>query len=65
MSAANNKGMFAADAKELLCLVADTPDGDLYFEVKQWIAHFYSRAYQEGYSEGEAHGRAYGYEVAP
>jgi Leu/Phe-tRNA-protein transferase len=65
MSPAHSKGMFAVEANELLNLVADTPEKEVFAEVSEWIAHFYSRAYQEGHSEGEAHGRAYGYEVAP
>jgi hypothetical protein len=63
MSAAH--GMFAADANELLNLVADTPEREKFAEVSQWLAAFYSRAYLEGYDSGAAHGRAYGYEVAP
>ena len=63
MSASHN--ILAADANELLNLVEDTPESEVFAEVTKWLAAFYSRAYQEGHSEGEAHGRAYGYEVAP
>jgi hypothetical protein len=57
--------MSADDVNELLNLVADTPERELFKEVSDWLDSFYMRAWTDGYKEGLAQGRAYGYSEMP